>query len=105
MFENNVGAESQLHNIRENMDFLKKKPTARVDWIRFIGMKVVQNRKEWRHETVMQLIEISKLDVATAIEEAKKLEKYVFQNDFIVEIDNEEQKQALENLIKSLKCD
>lgn len=73
--------------------------------MRFIGMKVVQNRKEWRHETVMQLIEISKLDVATAIEEAKKLEKYVFQNDFIVEIDNEEQKQALENLIKSLKCD
>lgn len=68
-------------------------------------MKVVQNRKEWRHETVMQLIEISKLDVATVIEEAKKLEKYVFQNDFIVEIDNEEQKQALENLIKSLKCD
>lgn len=68
-------------------------------------MKVVQNRKEWRHETVMQLIEISKLDVASAIEEAKKLEKYVFQNDFIVEIDNEEQKQALENLIKSLKCD
>lgn len=68
-------------------------------------MKVVQNRKEWRHNTVMQLIEISKLDAETAIKEAKKLEKYVFQNDFIIEIDSAEQKQALENLIKSLERD
>ena len=68
-------------------------------------MKVVQNRKEWRHNTVMQLIEISKLDAGAAIKEAEKLEKYIFQNDFIIEIDNEDQKQALENLIKSLKQD
>ena len=65
-------------------------------------MKVVQNRKEWRHNTVMQLIETSKLDAEAAIEEAKKLEKYVFQSDFIVEIYSVEQQQALENLIKSL---
>ncbi len=70
-----------------------------------INMKAVQNRKEWRHNTVMQLIETSKLDAEAAIGEAKKLEKYVFQNDFIVEIDSEEQKQALENLIKSLERD
>ena len=65
-------------------------------------MKVIQNRKEWRHDTVMRLIETRKLVVADAVEEVKQLEKYVFQNDFIVEIKNEEQKIALENLIKSL---
>lgn len=64
-------------------------------------MKVVQNRKEWRHNTVMQLIEMSK-DAEIAIKEAQKLEKYVFQNDFIIEMGNEDQKQALENLIKSM---
>ena len=68
-------------------------------------MKIVQNRKEWRHITVMRLIETLKVDANIAIEEVKKLEKYVFQNDFIVEIQNEEQKVALENLIKSLKQD
>ena len=73
--------------------------------VEFINMKVVQNRKEWRHNTVMQLIETSKLDAEAAIKEAKKLEKYVFQDDLIVEIQNEEQKVALENLIKSLEQD
>jgi len=68
-------------------------------------MKIVQNRKEWRHSTVMQLIETLKLNAESAIGEAKKLEKYVFQNDFIVEVSNEEQKKALENLIKSLGSD
>ena len=68
-------------------------------------MKVVQNRKDWRHITVMQLIENLKIDADAAVSEAKKIEKYVFQNDFIVEIDSEEQKQALENLIKSLDRD
>lgn len=64
-------------------------------------MKMVQNRKEWRHNTIIRLIEISK-DAEIAIKEAQKLEKYVFQDDFIVEIDNKDQKQALENLIKSM---
>ena len=68
-------------------------------------MKIVQNRKEWRHITVMRLIENLKIDADAAVAEAKKIEKYVFQNDFIVEIDSEDQKQALENLIKSLKRD
>lgn len=68
-------------------------------------MKIVQNRKEWRHNTVMRLIENLKIDADAAVAEAKKIEKYVFQNDFIVEIDSEDQKQALENLIKSLKRD
>ena len=68
-------------------------------------MKVVQNRKDWRHITVMGLIENLKIDADAAVSEAKKIEKYVFQNDFIVEIDSEEQKQALENLIKSLDRD
>ena len=69
------------------------------------NMKVVQNRKDWRHITVMRLIENLKIDADAAVAEAKKIEKYVFQNDFIVEIDSEDQKQALENLIKSLKRD
>ncbi|MCW8041186.1 hypothetical protein [Acinetobacter entericus] len=38
MFEINVGAESQLHNIRESMDFLKRKPTVVVGWMEFIVM-------------------------------------------------------------------
>lgn len=74
-------------------------------WIGSISMKVVQNRKDWRHITVMKLIENLKIDADAAVSEAKKIEKYVFQNDFIVEIDSEEQKQALENLIKSLDRD
>ncbi len=65
-------------------------------------MKIVQNRKEWRYNTVMQLIEARKLIVDEAVAEAKELEKYVFQDDFIVEIDNEKQKHALEGLIKSM---
>ncbi|RYL22141.1 hypothetical protein [Acinetobacter piscicola] len=65
-------------------------------------MKIVQNRKEWRYNTVMQLIEVRKLMVVEAVAEAKELEKYVFQDDFIVEIDNEKQKHALEGLIKSM---
>ncbi|WP_372404532.1 hypothetical protein ACDW34_07020 [Acinetobacter piscicola] len=68
----------------------------------FIKMKIVQNRKEWRYNTVMQLIEVRKLMVVEAVAEAKELEKYVFQDDFIVEIDNEKQKHALEGLIKSM---
>ncbi|MCU4628296.1 hypothetical protein KTJ53_01010 [Acinetobacter variabilis] len=66
-------------------------------------MKIVQNRKEWRHNTVMRLMEISKVDAGIAIGEAKKIEAYVFQDDFIIEIQNEEQRKALENLIKSLE--
>ena len=71
-------------------------------WMEFIKMKIVQNRKEWRYNTVMQLIEVRKLMVVEAVAEAKELEKYVFQDDFIVEIDNEKQKPALEGLIKSM---
>lgn len=72
-----------------------------VGYLEFVKMKMVQNRKEWRHNTIIRLIEISK-DAEIAIKEAQKLEKYVFQDDFIVEIDNKDQKQALENLIKSM---
>ena len=68
-------------------------------------MKIVQNRKEWRHNTVMRLIESAGLDAGSAIQETKTLEKFIFQNDFIVEIENEDQKKALENLIKSLERD
>lgn len=51
----------------------------------------------------MRLMEISKVDAGIAIGEAKKIEAYVFQDDFIIEIQNEEQRKALENLIKSLE--
>ena len=65
-------------------------------------MKIIQNRKEWRYETALKLIETRRLNVSDAINETKELEKYVFQDDFIVEIDNEKQKHALEGLIKSM---
>lgn len=74
----------------------------KMGYLEFMNMKVVQNRKEWRHSTVMQLIEISKLDAKSAIQEVEELERFIFKNDFIVEVVNEEQKQALESLIKSL---
>ena len=80
----------------------KRKPITRMGWMEFIKMKIVQNLKEWRYNTVMQLIEVRKLMVVEAVAEAKELEKYVFQDDFIVEIDNEKQKHALEGLIKSM---
>ena len=66
-------------------------------------MKIVQNRKEWRHNTVMRLIETARLDARSAIQETETLEKFIFQNDFIVEIESADQKKALEDLIKSLK--
>lgn len=65
-------------------------------------MKVIQNRKEWRHETVMELIGSRQLCADEAINEAKKIEKFVFQDDFIVETPNPEQRNALKNLIKSI---
>lgn len=71
----------------------------------FVNMKVIQNRKEWRHETVMGLIGSRQLYADEAIDEAKKIEKFVFQDDFIVEISNPEQRNALENLIKSITED
>lgn len=67
-------------------------------------MKIVENRKEWRHDTVMQLMSIQKIRTNDAIAEAKILEKFVFQDDFIVEVENTEQKKALEDLIKSINC-
>ncbi|WP_162626669.1 hypothetical protein [Acinetobacter sp. CFCC 10889] len=65
-------------------------------------MKIIQNRKEWRYETALKLIETRRLNVSDAINETKELEKYVFQDDFIVEIKNKDQRDALENLIKSM---
>ncbi|ENV34516.1 hypothetical protein F960_01254 [Acinetobacter gerneri DSM 14967 = CIP 107464 = MTCC 9824] len=68
----------------------------------FIEMKIIQNRKEWRYEATLKLIEAGRLNVIDAISETKELEKYVFQDDFIVEIKNKDQRDALENLIKSM---
>ncbi|EPR82930.1 hypothetical protein [Acinetobacter gerneri] len=65
-------------------------------------MKIIQNRKEWRYEATLKLIEAGRLNVIDAISETKELEKYVFQDDFIVEIKNKDQRDALENLIKSM---
>ncbi|OTG81836.1 hypothetical protein B9T31_15045 [Acinetobacter sp. ANC 4558] len=65
-------------------------------------MKIVENRKEWRHHTLMRLIEILKFDVETAVKEVEKIEKFVFQDDFIIELTSLEQKKALEELIKSM---
>lgn len=56
-------------------------------------MKIIQNRKEWRHETVMGLIASRDLCAEEAVSEAKKIEKFVFQGDITInikEIDNKE---------------
>lgn len=95
-------AQSLNSMISGKIRILIKKTHTGMGCLELINMKVVQNHKEWRHSTVMQLIETLKIDIDVAIEEVKKIEKFVFQNDFIVEIHNEKQKMALENLIKSM---
>ena len=64
-------------------------------------MKVIQNRKEWRHETVMELIGSRQLCADEAIGEAEKIEKFVFQDDFIVEIGSPEQRNALKHFLEN----
>jgi hypothetical protein len=64
-------------------------------------MKVMQNRKEWRYETVLELIK-SGTSPEDAIHGAKEIEKYVFPNDLIIEVKNEIQKEALKKFIESL---
>lgn len=65
-------------------------------------MKIIQNRKEWRHEILLALIASGK-NGDSAIHEAKAIEKYVFQDDFIVEISDPKQKEALKKFIDSLE--
>lgn len=64
-------------------------------------MQIVQNRKEWRNNTVMSLIANGR-EADKAIFEAKEIEKFVFQDDFIVETKKPEQREALKKLIESL---
>ena len=64
-------------------------------------MKVIQNRKEWRHGTVMELIGSHHLSAEDAIEEAKKIEKFVFQDDFIVEVGSPEQRNTLKRFLEN----
>lgn len=67
-------------------------------------MNIVQNRKEWRNNTVIRLKEIDRLSVADAIKEAKQLEEYVFQDDFIIEVKDFKKREALKNFIESLNA-
>ncbi len=65
-------------------------------------MRIVQNRKEWRHKVVLKLISSGR-NADDAINEAKKIEEYVFHNDFIVEIKDENQKNTLKAFIKTIE--
>ena len=65
-------------------------------------MKMVVNRKEWRDRTVTMLIQAKSIDAFSAIEEAKKLEAYVFSDDFIVEVADPDQRTALKRMIEKL---
>lgn len=65
-------------------------------------MRIVQNRKEWRHKVVLKLISNGR-NADDAICETKKIEEYVFQNDFIIEIKDENQKNTLKAFIKTIE--
>ncbi|WP_334421009.1 hypothetical protein [Acinetobacter soli] len=65
-------------------------------------MRIVQNRKAWRNEIVSKLITNGR-SAHDAINEAKKIEEYVFQNDFIIEIEDENQKNTLKAFIKTIE--
>ena len=65
-------------------------------------MKIVKNRTEWRSETIRHLVEngSSALD---AIDGAKAIESYLFdsENELIIRIKSNEQREALKNFIES----
>lgn len=65
-------------------------------------MRIVQNRKAWRNKIVSKLISNGR-SAHDAINEAKKIEDYVFQNDFIIEINDENQKNTLKAFIKTIE--
>lgn len=65
-------------------------------------MMVVQNRKEWRHEIVLALIE-SGSKTTDIVAEAKMIEEYIFQDDFVVEVSDPKQREALKSFIESLQ--
>lgn len=65
-------------------------------------MKIIQNRKEWRHEVVLRLVERG-LGANDAIDEAKMIEEYVFQDSFIVEVPDIKQREALKAFIESFQ--
>lgn len=85
MIENNVGAESQLHNIRESMDFLKRKPTAGVGWMEFIKM----TKEEFRADLYKAYVAAGMHDPVLVQEYIKIAESFVF-NDQIFTISDSE---------------
>ena len=66
-------------------------------------MKVVQNRTEWRNATIHHLIENGN-NATEAIAGAKNIEEFVFssENEVIIRVQNDEQKEALKAFIESL---
>jgi len=68
-------------------------------------MKVVQNRTEWRNSTIRHLIENGQ-DATRAIAGTKNIEEYLFnsENEVIIRVQNDKQKEALKVFIESL-CD
>lgn len=67
-------------------------------------MKVIQNRKEWRYETVLELTK-SGASPEDAIHGAKEIEKYVFQDELIVNVSDPKKKEALKKFIESIQED
>ncbi|MEG2750088.1 MAG: hypothetical protein RR939_11950 [Acinetobacter sp.] len=66
-------------------------------------MKVVQNRTEWRNATIHHLIGNGN-NATEAIDGAKNIEEFVFssENEVIIRVQNDEQKEALKAFIESL---
>ena len=71
--------------------------------LEFVKMKIVQNRKEWRNATIHHLIGNGN-NATEAIAGAKNIEEFVFssENEVIIRVQNDEQKEALKAFIESL---
>ena len=67
-------------------------------------MKIEQNRKEWRSNTIRHLVENGH-DALGAINGTKKIEEYLFdsEKEVIVRVENDKQREALKLFIESLQ--
>lgn len=82
----------------------KRKPDTGSGCLEFVKMKVIQNRKEWRYETVLELTK-SGASPEDAIHGTKEIEKYVFQDELIVNVSDPKKKEALKKFIESIQED
>lgn len=65
-------------------------------------MRIIEDRKEWRTNTINHLVENGH-NALDAIDGVKAIESYLFgfENEVIIHVQNEKQKEALKNFIES----